>query len=446
MNPLFGYGNTGAKKFSVMMLALTLPMMPEGVAASDQAPSRGAKKERLVALAMSASDELRNNILPFWLRYAPDDNEGGFHGAVGVDLKPVANAPRGSLLTSRILWSFSAAYRKYGDEACLAMARRAYDDLWTRFWDPEHGGLYWTTDAKGKPLDATKQIYAQAFGLYALSEFHRATGEPEARERAIQLFELIEKHGRDPSGGGYWEVFSREWKRARASQSHVNRVSTKSQNTHLHVMEAYTTLLRVWPDDRLRDAQRALLDIMLGRIWNPDTGHLHLYLDDAWKPQSQNFSYGHDIEAAWLMTEAASVLGDAALDQRARAAATQVANVTLAEGRDRDGGIVYEGNPKGVTDTHREWWPQAEAVVGFLDAYQISGDMRFLETAEASWAFIQKHLVDRDGGEWHHSTQPDGSVSRQPKISLWKCPYHNTRACLEIIERVERIQKLDTPR
>jgi len=395
--------------------------------------------QALADFSARAEQELRANILPFWLKYAPNPKTGGFFGTVKDDLTQVESAPRGSLLTSRILWTFSAAYRRYQDPAYLGMARRAYDDLLTRFWDEQNGGLYWTVAADGKPLDTGKQIYDQVFGIYALSEYYRTTSDSAALERAIALYHLVEKYGHDPVNGGYYEVFSRDWHREPPSKSPVNPLAAKSQNTHLHVMEAFTNLLRVWPDAGLKASHRALLELMLTRIYDAKTHHLRLFMTDDWKPRSDRFSYGHDIEAAWLLTEAARVLGDSDLIARTRQVAVDIAGTILKEGVDAEGGVCNEGGPTGVSDSTRDWWPQAEAAVGFLNAYQISSDKRFLDASMRIWAFIEKYFVDRDRGEWFESVSAAGESSHTPKISLWKCPYHNSRSCLEVGERLTEL-------
>jgi mannobiose 2-epimerase len=398
-------------------------------------PSEPAATMR-AEFARSAEQVLRENILAFWLRYAPDQVAGGFYGLVKDDLTAVKSESKGSLLTCRILWTFSAAYRRYHDPAYLEMARRAYNDLLTRFWDEQNGGIYWSVSADGKPLNTSKQIYDQVFGIYALSEYYQVTSDQAVLDRAITLYRVVEKYAHDPVNGGYFEVFTRDWQRSRPTTSVVNSISTKSQNTHLHVMEAFTKLLRVWPDAGLKANHQALLELMLTRIYDSKTHHLRLFMTDDWTLRSDGFSYGHDIEAAWLMTEAASVLGDSGLIVKTRSVAVEIAETTLKEGVDRDGGVFNEGNASGVTDASKDWWPQAEAVVGFLNAYQISGDKRFFDAASNSWAFIEKRLVDRERGEWFQSVSRDGVVQQQPKISLWKCPYHNSRSCMEIMDRL----------
>ncbi len=385
--------------------------------------------------------ELKNNILPFWLQHARDRKRGGFYGEISNDLAVKDNEPRGALLTTRILWTFSAAYRRYQDPAYLEMARWAYDDLLTRFWDKEQGGLFWSITADGKPLDTRKSIYGQAFGIYALSEYHRATGDRAPLDRAIALYRTVESHSHDLAHRGYFEEFTREWKRlSNPRWSLVSTLGPKSQNTHLHVMEAYANLLRVWPDPELRGNLHDLVDVMLTRILNPANHHLRLFLDDDWTPRSDGISYGHDIEFSWLLLETAEVLGDHDLIARTSTVAVEVARATLAEGVDADGGVLNEAGPKGLTDTGKEWWPQAEAAVGFLNAFQRSGDHRLLQASLHSWDFIATHLVDREHGEWFRAVTRDGMVRRrQAKVSLWKCPYHNGRACMELLSRLDAI-------
>lgn len=385
--------------------------------------------------------ELRGNILPFWMKHTVDRERGGFYGEISNDLTVNRDAERGALLTSRILWTFSSAYRRYGDTDYLQMAKWAYADLLKRFWDGQHGGLIWSASADGKPLRMRKQIYGQAFGIYALVEYYSASREQEALDRAIQIYRLLESHCRDREHGGYFEAYTRDWvleQDVRLSEVDLNE--PKSQNTHLHVMEAYTNLLTVWPDPGLRAAQVALVEVMITRILDPMTFHLGLFFSEAWQPRSNRISFGHDIEAAWLLHEAADVIGDEALLQRVRDIALQIARVTHAQAIDVDGALLYEADPRGLTNTTKEWWPQAEAAVGFLDAYQIGGDKRFLETTLRLWDFIESKLVDKTHGEWFRSVDREArATSNEPKVSFWKCPYHNGRACMELADRLRAL-------
>jgi len=397
-------------------------------------PVAGAAEVR--ELSNRAERELRGDILPFWLRFTRNKANGGFYGLIDSDMRVHADAPRGALLTSRILWTFSKAYRVYRDPEYLEMARWAYRDLVGHFVDGEKGGLYWTITAEGRPLDAHKQVYGQAFGIYALAEYYRATGDKAALEEAVAIYRLIELHSRDARNGGYLDSLDRDW---HATPHNLLGDAPKSQNSHIHILEAYTNLLRAWPDAGLRGNQRALIETMLAHILDPRTYHLILFMREDWTPVSEAVSYGHDIELSWLLVEAGEVLGDPALLLRLEPVALAVAEATLSEGVDADGAVLNEGGPRGFTNTNKDWWPQAEAAVGFLNAYQLSGDPRFLESSRRSWEVIETRFVDRLHGDWIESVTRDGRPLPRPKVSLWKCPYHSSRSCFELMERAARL-------
>jgi mannobiose 2-epimerase len=384
--------------------------------------------------------DLRQDILPFWSKNVVNAESRGFFGSVANDLSVDRAAERGGLLTSRILWTFSAAYGRYRDPAYLAMADHAHNDLILHFHDAQHGGFWWSIAGDGQLLRDRKQVYGQAFALYALAEYHAATGKREPLDMAIGLFRLIEAHAK-ARHGGYLEAFGRAWEPiADMRLSEVDLNEPKSQNTHLHIMEAYTRLLLLWPDPGLKEALATLVEVMLSRIVNPETGHLGLFFAEDWALRSDRISYGHDIEAAWLLTWAADVLGDPELSSRIRPLAVKIAEVTLAEGVDKDGGVYNQGSPSGLTDTNKEWWPQAEAVVGFLNAYELSGDDRFLAAAFRTWDFIELRLIDRTRGEWFRGVTRDGRVlDNELKVSFWKCPYHNGRTALEATRRLREL-------
>ncbi len=393
----------------------------------------------LVAWREEIAQEVRGNILEYWLREAPDPDTGTFHAMV-LNGEPQPARERGALLTSRILWAFSNAYRRDGDARYRAMADRANADLMTHFRDRQHGGFVWSIGPEGEVVNATKQVYGQAFCIYALTEYFRATGETAARDEAITLYRLLETRAFDEENGGYWELREVDWTAPRPGRRAVVEPAAKSQNTHLHVMEAYTNLLRVWPDEGLRASQRRLLGLMLDRILDKDTLHLGLHFNADWSRTSSNVSFGHDIEVAWLLTEAAEVLGDAELIARVHGLAVKLAEVALREGVDPDGGMVYEASAEGeVVRPHKDWWVQAEAVVGFLNAYQLSGEARFLAAARCSWAFITEYIVDHTQGGWRYGTTREGEPVGRPQISLWKCPYHNSRACYEAMDRIDTL-------
>lgn len=441
-------------KSAIAIMLLTSAVGTVGGAAPE--PALTVAPADLHAYAAAAEKELKDNILPFWLKHARNRENGGFHAFIGEDMVVRDDQPRGALLTTRILWTFSAVYRKYHDPEYLAMAQWAYRDLMEHFLDREHGGLFWTITPAGAPLDAHKQIYGQVFGLYALSEYHRATGEQAALDQAIAIYRLIEKHASDPQHGGYFDALDREWRKEQGSRGNLLGAAPKSQNSHIHILEGFTSLLRVWPDEGLRQRQRELIELTLTKIIDPRTHHLVLFMQADWTPIGDEISYGHDIELSWLLVEAAEVLGDPALVARTRAEAVAIARVTDAQGVDADGGVYNEGNPHGPTNTNKEWWAQAEAAVGFLNAYQISGDPRHFARSRRSWEFIQARLVDRKNGDWHNTlrrdgtpilsyTAPNGRTVPSAKLSLWKCPYHNSRSCLELMERLEHLASAADP-
>jgi mannobiose 2-epimerase len=310
--------------------------------------------------------ELRGDILPFWLKYAVDDEFGGFHGQITNDLKINPRAHKELILNARILWTFSKAYKVYGYESYLGTARRAYEYLRRYFWDTEFGGVYWMVDHRGKPVETKKRIYGQAFAVYALAEYAAASGEEESRERAIALQHIIEKASHDGKYGGYFETYERDWKLAEKQQlSEVDMDEKKSMNTQLHLLEAYASLLGRWNDDGLRERLRELLGIFLARVIHPETNHFRMFFDEVWRDRSDRFSFGHDIEGSWLICEAAEVLGDKKLLEEVWRAAVKMAQTVYEEAVDADGGLVYEGTSEEIIDTDEHWWPQAEAVVVF---------------------------------------------------------------------------------
>ncbi|MCR5890899.1 AGE family epimerase/isomerase [Hymenobacter sp. J193] len=331
-------------------------------------------------------------------------------------------------------------YRHTGQEQHRAAAARALDYLLAHFLDHEYGGIYWLLDAQGQPLDTRKQIYALAFAIYGLSEYHRATQCPLALQVSQELFRWIEQHSFDPGHGGYFEAFGRRGEPlADMRLSEKDLQAPKTMNTHLHVLEAYANLYRVWPDAGLGAQLRGLLSTFLRHIVDMETGHLRLFFTADWHPVAELESYGHDIEAAWLLREAAEVLGDEDLLTPINAAGRLLTQATAAALLP-DGSLPHELNRRtGHLDLHREWWVSAEAMVGFLNAYELSQDELMLRHSRRAWLFAQQHLLDYAQGEWHWGVEADYQpMTHQDKVGFWKCPYHNMRACLEVIERCKK--------
>lgn len=411
-------------------------------------------------------DVLQNNILRFWLDKMQDQEHGGFYGRIDGTGILHPEAEKGAILNARILWSFSAAYRVLGNQEYLEAATRAKDYIIEHFIDPEYGGVYWSVDYQGNPLDTKKQFYAIGFAIYGLTEYARATDDREALDYALQLFDSIEEHAFDSEHNGYIEAMTRDWKPiADMRLSELDANFPKSQNTHLHIIEPYTNLLRCLKELQAKEscdyvpaigsvlpvgisvpmetilcvegALRNLIDIFTDKILNPETHHLDLFFEMDWTRGAGHLeSYGHDIECSWLMHEAALVLGDQKLLDKVEKVVREVAKAS-EKGLRPDGSMIHEANlDTGHVDDDLHWWVQAENVVGWYNLYQHFGDEDALKKAVRCWHYIKDNLIDYKNGEWFWSRHPDDSLNTvDDKAGFWKCPYHNSRMCLEIIER-----------
>ena len=427
-------------------------------------------------------DVLENNILRFWLDNMQDRETGGFYGRMDGRMQLYPKAERGAILNARILWSFAAAYRVLSSHLSpltshlspltshlseyLSAATRAKEYIIGHFIDPEYGGVYWSLDYKGNPLDTKKQFYAIGFVIYGLSEYARATGDREALDYAIALFECIEEHAFDREYNGYIEACTRDWQPiADMRLSELDANYPKSQNTHLHIIEPYTNLLcciremqaattcsyvpvlgSVLPVDisvpietvaRLEGALRNLIHIFTDKILNPETHHLDLFFEMDWTRGAGRLeSYGHDIECSWLLHEAALVLGDHQIIEEVEVIVREVAKAS-EKGLRPDGSMIHEANlDTGHVDDDLHWWVQAENVVGWLNIYQHFGDEQALQRADACWQYIKHNLIDYEHGEWFWSRHKDGTLNiDDDHAGFWKCPYHNSRMCLETMER-----------
>lgn len=391
---------------------------------------------------------VENNILRFWLDKMQDRERGGFYGRMTGEGQLCPDAEKGCILNARILWSFSAAYRVLRNPEYLEGATRAKDYILQHFIDHELGGAYWSLDAEGKPLDTKKQFYAIGFVIYGLTEYCRATGDKEAFSYAQALYECVEEHSIDPEYGGYIEAMTRDWQPiADMRLSDLDANYPKSQNTHLHIIEPYTNLYRLICErpelaseaekSRVERSLRGLIDIFYNRILNPETHHLDLFFEMDWtRGAGWIESYGHDIECSWLMHEAALVLGDKEVLARVEPIVRLVAAAS-EKGLNADGSMTHEANlDTGHVDADRHWWVQAETVVGFLNIYQHFGDEAALEKADRCWQYIKTNLIDYEHGEWYWSRDPERRINlTDDHAGFWKCPYHNSRMCLEIIER-----------
>ena len=390
-------------------------------------------------LKSEIEQELTGGILPFWMEKTPDHKYGGFIGRMDNNLRVYPKAKKCCILYSRILWTFAAAYRLRHDERYLAMADRAYDYLLKYFWDERYSGLYLLVNHRGRVAEPRKLVYNLSFGIYGFSEYYRATGNGEALDRAIHLYRLIEEYCHDNVNGGYFEACSRDW-RLITSMHLTRRIlhEKKSMNTHLHILEAYTNLLRVWDDPGLRQSIRQLIGIFEASIIDSQTGHFKIFFDEYWNSKLDSVSYGHDIEGSWLLYEATQTLNDEAVLNRVKARVIDMVERIYQEARDdRYGGIFYELED-GELNTKKVWWVQCEALVGFYNAYQLTGESRYLDAISPIWKFARQFLMDQQYGEWYYEVSRDGKPNEKYyKVGPWKCPYHSGRACMELMTRME---------
>lgn len=396
--------------------------------------------ELILRLRDELTEEFNTNLLPFWAEYARDEKNGGFVGRITWDKQKIYEANKGGILNARLLWAFSAAYKTFPTEQIKEAALYTYQYFTQFFVDKEYGGFFWEIDAKGNMLDSRKHIYTQAFGIYGLVEYYSSFGDESALELANEIYELIEKTARDEEHGGYFEAYERDWtpcEDVRLSDKDEN--TPKSMNTHLHILEAYTNLYRIAPTAELHQKLKELIGYFTKYIINPERTNLNNFLDVDWTPLSKLVSYGHNIETTWLLVEAAEVLHDAEILEETKAIALNMADAVFA-GIDADGGMINEMDGDEIHDSNKDWWPQVEGIIGFLNAYEISGESRYLQASVDCWEFTKKYMIDSTYGEWIEKVTREGKPhSTMDKVRLWKGPYHNMRAVFEVIRRADKL-------
>lgn len=382
-------------------------------------------------------EELEGNILPYWQRRMLDPN-GGFYGGRDNDGTLRDEQPRTAVLGTRILWTFSTAARLLRDDRWHTVAEHAWAWLRDALWDVQHGGVYWGVDAARRPVQDIKHSYAQGFAIYALAAYHRLSIARQPLQLAQSLFRQLDAAAYDPKHGGYFEGCTRDWRLMADSRlSPKEPASAKSMNTMLHVLEGCTELLRVWRDATLEARVRQMVELFLQRIWQPRDRHFGLFFTANWRCMTGQVSYGHDIEAAWLLQRAAEVLGDTQLMQRTQGLAVHVADAVLARGVGAEGCVLAEGTTTRVTDPERHWWCQAEGMVGFWNAFEHHLDPVHAQAAWRCWRYAEEHHVDRRHGEWFKVLDVHNRpVPHHLKTGPWECPYHHARACFEMMDRL----------
>ncbi len=385
-----------------------------------------------MTLVSEVKKELEGHIIPFWNSLRDDEN-GGFYGFMDCNLKLDKTAEKGVILHSRILWFYSNCYLVLKDEKCLENAKHCYEFMVKHCVDRKNGGVYWLMNADGTVSDSMKHTYCQAFFLYALSSYYDASGDESALKLAMEIFDIIEEKCTDDVA--YLEAMSAEWELIpNDALSENGLMADKTMNTTLHLLEAYTELYRVHKDERVLDRLKFQLQLFLDKIFYPEDDRLLVFFDREFKVIGDIHSYGHDIEATWLLDRACEVIGDSSLTEKVSAMNKRVvANIAK---------IAYENNSlnnereNDKINKIRVWWVQAEAVVGFLNGYQKYGEEKYLGMAENIWGYIKSELIDkREGGEWHSQIEEDGRPTVKPVVDPWKCPYHNGRMCLEVLKR-----------
>lgn len=422
-------------KAHILFLVITLPLSNPG-SCQDHKKITPEQKQKLEQLKKEVTEEFTKNILPFWSDKMTDKVNGGFYGRIDGKNQVYPETEKGGILNARILWTFSSAYRVIGDTSYLRVAKRAKDYIIAHFIDSQYGGAYMSLKADGSPSNTRKHIYTNAFFIYGLAEYSRATGDKQSLAEAMKIFELFEQHAADREYGGYYEVFSNDWQRVRERMIGENSDKVeKTMNTSLHVMEAYANLYRVSGDKAVGKRLRDLIEIFLDKIIDKKSFHLICFLDRQWNSTSKVDSYGHDIESSWLLYEAANLLGDQKLIDRVKEAGIKIANAAL-EGYQPDGSMLTEkDNATGRLRTQRSWWEQAETVIGCLNAFELTGDESYLKKSLDCWTYIKQHFADTKNGGWFSYVSESG-VPGGDKGGYWICPYHSGRMCMEIFERV----------
>ena len=380
-------------------------------------------------------NHLVKDIIPFW-KDLRDDENGGYYGWVGYDLKVDKKAVKGCILNSRILWFFSNAYTMLKDESLLKEADHAFAFLKERCADRENGGIFWSIRYDGTPEDTTKHTYNQAFAIYALSSYYEASGKQEALDMAKELFRIIETKCTDEIG--YKEAFDKAFHEIENDKLSENGViAAKTMNTLLHVFEAYTELYRVAKLPEVGEKLHWIMETFAHKVYNPELHRQEVFFDENMKSIIDLHSYGHDIETAWLIDRGVEVLGDPAMEALlspiTRDLTAQIYKVAF------DGHSLANECERGVVNTHRIWWVQAETVIGFLNGYQKDPSRKeYLQAAESEWQFIKDHVIDkRAGSEWYWEVDEDGKpCPNRPIVEPWKCPYHNGRMCMEVMKRL----------
>ncbi len=413
-------------------------------------------KQELSAYQGIFTKELHGNILSYWMKFGVEKDGQGFYGAVNLDNEPVLWANKTSVLNARILWTFAAAAKKYPGKGYEEIAHKAYRVVTEDFADNEYGGFYMELNSENQVVNDIKHTYAQAFVIYSISKYYEFNPAVEVMDKVQKFFCFLDKKTKDPLHAGYFESFTRNWNIYEENRMADNN-EPKSMNTHLHILEAYAAVYKIWNGELIKERLTELLEIFINHIIRED-GHLGIFFTEDFTETDSSkgiCSFGHDIEASWLIWEAAEILGDESIIARIKPRILKMADAVLRVGVDQDGGLFLESTRFGShVRTNKHWWLQAENLVGFMNAFQLTGDYKYWDTVKLAWDFIDKHVIDHEGGEWFtkvsrlgraYLIEPEDDPSpyyrNDWKIDPWKCPYHNGRAMIELSDRISELLK-----
>ncbi|MEN8118189.1 MAG: AGE family epimerase/isomerase [Bacteroidota bacterium] len=399
-------------------------------------------------------NELHKNILSFWIENGIEREGDGFHGAVDLQGNPISDAPKSCVLNARILWTFAEAAKNFNNKKYAEVAGRAYNVLENYFTDNKSGGYYMSIGAKNQPLDTIKHTYAQAFVLYALSKYYELFPSEKLKQQLTSYFSFLEEKTKDNSHQGYFEAFTRDWKPYSENRMADNN-EPRSMNTHLHILEAYTAYYKVSGNELAGKRLKELLELFIVKIIRP-SGHLGIFFDEKFTETHSSkaiCSFGHDVEASWLLWEAAEILDDKLILSKMKSLSIKMLNAVDRVGVDKDGGLFLESTRFGShLRTNKHWWPQAETLVAFMNGFELSSDNKYWEKLKLSWDFVDKHIIDHQNGEWftkvnrlgvpyliEPADDPSPYYRNNWKIDPWKAPYHNGRAMMELIKRIDKL-------
>ena len=383
-------------------------------------------------------DQLSNTILPYWSEQMLDP-QGGPYGGRGLHNELHDHQPRTAVLGTRVLWTFASAAAEDHDPRWKAAAEHSWAWVRDTLQDPEFGGVYWSVARDGRVIGDHKQTYAQGFAVYGAVAMARL-GNADALDFAKRVFGAMEA-AYDGRFGGYFEGCTRAWRvREDARLSPKEPRAAKSMNTMLHVLEPLTELVRLVPQEGYRERLETLLALFIDKIWSPERRSFGMFFEADWTPLSEAISYGHDIETSWLLRRACEVLPGWARAGEVDQIVREVAHAVLERGVATDGSVLAEGGLSGPTSLERHWWGQAEGMVGFWDAYEVTGDATFANAAQRCWEYIKAFHVDPAGGDWFKVLDASGRPLRAyGKAGPWECPYHHARACIEMLHRLNRL-------